>query len=662
LFLIIGILLGYFTDTEPLIPLLYAIISISLLAILFIRSGKSNSSFFGILAACTTISIGFLAITMAQPKNHNVHYSHNPGSGPHLYLLQIQEVLKSNTYSDNYIATVIEVDKKGSGGKILLSSKIDSLAPTLEPDQRIAFYGPYSAINKPLNPHQFSYKSYLNTLGIYHRIQLEPHLVEIKNQSHKTLYGWAFEIRKDIIGHLERAQIGREELSIIQALLLGQRQDITEETYNNYVNAGAIHILAVSGLHIGILLLILQFVLAPIKRLKHGQTIQLVLILTVLWGYAFLAGLSASIVRAVSMFSFLAYAMFLNRPTNTFNILALSIFFILLIEPMFLFQVGFQMSYMAVLAILWIFPMLQKLWSPKNLLIKKTWQLTSVSIAAQLGVLPIALFYFHQFPGLFFLSNLAIVPFLGIIFGLGIIVILLALINILPSSIALFYNGMIAFMNLIVEWIGKQEGFIFRNIPFDMVQVLLGYILLGCLLMYWTRRSVKRLMVLMILAISFQSYLIYANYESQGKEEIMVMHQTRNTVLFHRVGDSLLVSSADQSRIQSLKEDYITAERIEKIAYPTLQSTYTLKGQKLYILDSSGIFPPLGYQPKFVLITQSPKINLERFIDAIKPNQIIVDGSNFKSDVLRWQQTCLQKKIPFHYTGEKGAYSFMLKD
>ncbi|MGY8916379.1 MAG: ComEC/Rec2 family competence protein, partial [Flavobacteriales bacterium] len=443
---------------------------------------------------------------------------------------------------------------------------------------------------------------------------------------------------------------------------LGQRTDISEETYINYVNAGAIHILAVSGLHIGILLLILQFIMAPLKQLKHGQTIQLVVILAILWSYAFLAGLSASIVRAVSMFSFLAYAMFLNRPTNTFNILALSLFFILLIEPMFLFQVGFQMSYLAVFAILWVYPMLQKSWSPKNLILKKTWQLTSVSIAAQLGVLPIALFYFHQFPGLFFLSNLAIIPFLGIILGLGIIVIVLALTHILPSSIAVFYNEMISIMNLIIGWIGKQEGFIFSNISFDLIQVLLSYSLLTGFLVFLTKRTPKKLSISLALIVCFQSYLIYANYKAQYKEEMLVLHQTKNTVIFHQVGNNLSISATDKNIVASLPEDYITAERIETVNHVPLQNAYTVQGQQLYILDSMGIYPPKGYQPKLILLTQSPKLNLIRFIDSIKPNHIIADGSNFRSDVLRWQRTCDLKKIPFHYTGEKGAFYFNLKD
>jgi competence protein ComEC len=166
----------------------------------------------------------------------------------------------------------------------------------------------------------------------------------------------------------------------------------------------------------------------------------------------------------------------------------------------------------------------------------------------------------------------------------------------------------------------------------------------------------------MVMVISFQSYLIYVNYTAQTKEEIAVMHQTRNTVLFHRTGNTLTISATDQNKVTKLQEDYLTAERIESVNHTPLQNTYTLKGQQLYILDSLGIYPPQGYRPSLVLLTQSPKINLERFIDSIKPNHIIADGNNYRSDVLRWQQTCDQKKIPFHYTGEKGAFYFNLAE
>lgn len=225
------------------------------------------------------------------------------------------------------------------------------------------------------------------------------------------MFGLASNFRESIISKLKKENFGEEELGVIQALLLGKRDDISENTYNNYTNAGAVHILAVSGLHVGIILLLLEFFLSPLARLPKGKTLKLLLVVLLLWGYAFVAGLSPSIVRAVTMFSFVAYALYLNRPANSFNIIALSMLFILLVKPLFLFQVGFQMSYAAVFAIVWIYPKLQKFWFPDNFIIRKTWQLLSVSAAAQLGVLPISLFYFHQFPALFFISNLLIIPF-----------------------------------------------------------------------------------------------------------------------------------------------------------------------------------------------------------------------------------------------------------
>ncbi|MFT5940847.1 MAG: competence protein ComEC [Sediminicola sp.] len=207
----------------------------------------------------------------------------------------------------------------------------------------------------------------------------------------------------------------------------------------------------------------------------------------------------------------------------------------------------------------------------------------SVSIAAQLGVLPISLFYFHQFPGLFFLSNLTIIPFLGIILGVGIIVIILALTNLFLISIAVFYTKMITVLNLIVGWISTQESFIFRNISFDTLQVFLGYTLLACLFIFLTKRTLKRLLVIMALVICFQSYLIYANYSSRSKEEIILMHQTKNTISFHRVGNNLSISTLNKNKVMSLKEDYVTAERIETINHHPIQNEMSYRNNK-YIL------------------------------------------------------------------------------
>lgn len=411
----------------------------------------------------------------------------------------------------------------------------------------------------------------------------------------------------------------------------------------------------------GILLLIIQFILKPIEAFPRGKTIKLICTLLLLWGFALLAGFSASVVRAVTMFSFFAYAMHINRPNNTFNILALSMFFILLvINPRLLFQVGgFQMSYAAVAAIVWLYPLLQNMWYPKNKVLKYLWQLLSVSIAAQAGgVLPISLFYFHQFPGLFFISNLLIIPALGIILGMGLLVLFLAAINLLPSELTSLYNEIIGYMNKVVAWVAQQESFIFKNISFDAFQLILSYAILFLLVLFLSRTSFKKFLWLAIFIIGMQAYSIFASYNTKTSEALLIAHETANTLLLHQEGTALNTFSTTQVP-ERIIADYQVAERIQMITHDSLANSYQWKGGKnILIVDSAAVYTSSKEKIDYLVLTQSPKLNLNRLIDSIQPQKIIADGSNYKSYVKRWARTCQQRKLPFHYTGEKGAYYF----
>ena len=357
------------------------------------------------------------------------------------------------------------------------------------------------------------------------------------------------------------------------------------------------------------------------------------------------------------MFSFLAYAMYLNRPTNTFNILALSMFFILLLQPMVLFQVGFQMSYAAVFAIVWIYPKLQQFWYPENWLVRKVWQLLSVSCAAQLGVLPISLFYFHQFPSLFFISNLIIVPFLGIILGVGILVLVLAFFDSLPDILAIGYNHLIYGMNTIIGWVAEQEGFVFRDISFDWLQVLLAYGFVTFSVSALFKPTFKKICLLLISVLSFQTWIIYKQWELEKTETFILGHQTANTLFLHQKGNNLTILSSVNTDFKRITNNFKIQERIDTIVQRKLQNDYTIGNQQLYIMDSLAIIPS-HKKTDYLLLTQSPKINLERLLDYLQPKMVLMDGSNYKSYINRWKTTCLKKEIPFHYTGEKGAFYF----
>lgn len=658
LFLIAGIVVGNYFKLPLPIAISFVVLGFITLLLFKIKQ-VSKSIYFGITALFLMFCIGVLAITIANPRNFDAHYTNNISNQPREVHIKITEILKPTSYSKKYIGEALSVDKKQSKGSVLLNINNDTSFVDFKIDDEIITFKKFDYLTPPLNPHQFNYKEYLEGLGVYSQITIDPSEFVKLTDSNTTIYGIASNLRFKIIESLKKQNFGDDELAVIQALLLGQRNNLSETTYTDYKNAGAVHILALSGLHIGILLYILQFLLQPIERFKGGEKIKLILIVLLLWSFALLAGLSASIVRAVTMFSFLAYAQYLNRPTNTFNILALSLFFILLINPTYLFQVGFQMSYAAVFAIVWVYPMLQRIWYPENFILKKAWQLLSVSVAAQLGVLPISLFYFHQFPSLFFVSNLIIIPFLGLILGYGIFVIILSLSNISINFITETYNDIIHLMNAIIKWIAKQEAFIFKDISFDAVQLFLVYVAIILLIITFQKVKFKRTVACLISLILLQTWSVLNYYKASNKEALYILHKSKNTALLYHKGTELHLLSNTAESFSTITKTYATEERSETILIDSLKNSYTYKLSDLYIVDSTTVYPFIKQMN--IILTQSPKINLDILIDSIQPKMIIADGSNYKNDVLRWKETCEKRKLPFHYTGEKGAYYFDLK-
>ncbi len=655
--LILGILFGYYGAPKIQWVLGTGILSLGILGFSRYYPNWKNIPVFGLGLALCVGAIGTFGLGMTMPGNVPSHYTKIITTTDHNLHLKIREVLKPNDYSHRYVVRVVGIDGNSTSGKCILSIPKATETPGLHVDDEILVYSTPTPLNPPLNPYQFDYKSYMKKQGIFHQIRVDNGAyVPLKNVS-KTLIGRAANFREVLISILRTYDFGAAQLGVMQALLLGQRADISEATYNNYKNAGAVHILAVSGLHVGILLLLLQFLLQPLERLPQGRIVKLVSTVLLLWIYAVIAGLSPSIVRAVTMFSFIAYAFYLNRPTNTFNIVVLSMVFILLIKPLFLFQVGFQLSYAAVFAIVWIFPKLQRFWNPENFLVKKGWQLFSVSIAAQLGVLPLSLLYFHQFPALFFVSNLIVVPFLGGILGLGLVVVILGYCNVLPKILVWGYNEMIGTMNATIAWVARQEAFIFKDIPFDGIQLFVGYLLIFGLVFTLSKASFRHLVFFLSTILVFSVYLVFQEVSTRNTERLILAHQTKNSILLYQAGNQLNVLASDTTTTERIVTNYKVAKRIKTIHHDGLRNNYLLGEKQLMIVDSAALLPK-GIAPDYLLFTQSPRLNVGRLLDSIQPKMVLADGSNYRSYIPRWKRSCKKRNIPFHYTGDAAAYYF----
>ncbi|APZ44912.1 competence protein [Polaribacter reichenbachii] len=611
-----------------------------------------------VLAFVFFFFLGIFSVFVNNDLNYENYYQKQLTSTS-TAILKIDKVLKSSLYHHKFEAEVLQIDSLKTRGRVLLNLSKDSVAKPFKVDELLYVKSPFKAINKPLNPHQFDYRFYLAKQGIHQQLFISKNNFIRLGFKPFSLVGLSAKFRTKIQESLQKYQFKNDELAVINALLLGQRQEISKELLANYSKAGAIHILAVSGLHVGIILLILTWLLKPLERLKKGKFIKIICIVLFLWMFAFIAGLSASVTRAVTMFTFLAIGMSFNQKNVSVFSLISSMFLLLIFKPMFLFDVGFQMSYLAVFGIILIQPKLYIIYKPRFIVDEKIWQLASVSIAAQIGVLPLSLFYFHQFPGLFMLSNLIIIPFLGAILVAGILVIFLALIGVLPQFLANCYGYVISVMNSFVSWISHQEQFLFKEISLSFFMMLATYTATFIGVLFLMKKSPKRLIYFLSSILVIQSVFLVHKHQKKTKEEFIVFHKSRNSILGNRVGEQVEIHhDLDSINIQNLGllSSYRIGENIHQTLNNDVSNIYQFKNEIILVVDSLGIYQLNDLKNPIVLLQQSPKINLERLIMQLKPKQIIADGSNYKSYVKRWQQTAENKKTPFHDTAKKGAY------
>ncbi len=650
-----GIIFQFYTKiwSFGFLPIFYVILF--LLSLLFIFKNKVVRT---ILAFFLFFFIGIVSVYVNNDQNNKDYYHHFVEQNSKV-IFTVKRVLKSGFYHHKYQVEVTQVNGLKTRGEVLLNINKDSLFIPLKVDEQIYLKAVFQEIKLPLNPHQFNYKEYLEKQGIYQQVYLNnSKFIKLKT-SIFSLVGLSSKFRNKIQESLQKHHFKPDELAVINALLLGQRQDISKELISDYQRAGAIHILAVSGLHVGVFLLILSFLFKPIERIKYGKFIKVSLIVLLLWVFAFIAGLSASVVRAVTMFTFLALGMTFRRKNRIEFSLITSMFLLLIIKPMFLFDVGFQLSYLAVFGIIWIQPKLDAIYKPRFLVDKKVWQLFTVSIAAQLGVLPLSIFYFQQFPGLFLASNLIIIPCLMYILVGGIISIFLSLFNILPQFLADVYGKVISWMNSFVSWISNQEAFLFKEISISFLMMISWYVLIVFGTRFFINKKPKKLLFFLTSILILQSIFFIEFRQKNDKNEFIIFHKSRHSIIGKRVGEQLFL----QHDLDSLnfKDDYSLKsfrikENIKVIHQIDYKNIIQFSNKNILLIDSLSVYNIKGLGNPIVVLQQSPRINLSGLIKKIKPSQIIADGSNYKSYVKRWKLISEKEKIPFYNTSKSGAF------
>lgn len=552
-------------------------------------------------------------------------------------------------YEAEINAVFIDDTTMGARGKFnFYVRKTDSLVALNYGDQVMVRGMPY-AIPSPKNPDEFNYGGYMRTKHIYDQQFVdETEIRKLGNSTPNPILAIGYKLRSHLQGKIIHHLGQTAESAVFSALILGIKDHLDNDLTKAYASAGAMHVLAVSGLHVGIVFLILNYLFKPLMRLKYGNWIVFSLHLVGLWSYALITGFSPSVLRAVTMFSIVTLAGTSARSSNIYNTIAMSALILLLWEPNFIFAVGFQLSYAAVLGIIYLQPKIYNLWIPKYRLVDWAWQITAVSVAAQMATFPLGLYYFHQFPSYFFISNLLVIPAVSIILHVGLAFLFLASVSeLLGDLISPVLDWLLWLLNTVVDLAEKLPGSLIDWVYLSAEQMVLVYGILLSIVLVYQYQNLRWLYLSLVLACLF-SFSYIDQYMASRRATAIKFYRAKNypAIDFYHHGASYLVSSPEfvNSELAAFQIDphrraVLSNPVHEDELPPNLIRQELEDGLVLYQWFDQQIIhvtkrPKQKYSPPLAcdkLVISNNAIQYPNQLQLFDYNEVIVDGSNFQS-------------------------------
>lgn len=339
-----------------------------------------------------------------------------------------------------------------ASGKIRVSILINNNNPlTLKYGEELMIPARFSEIPPPLNPAEFDYKAWLASQNIYHQTFLkQQEVIRLNINTGNNLIRFALDLREKQVAIYRRLIKNDDAFAVASTLILGYRADLSPQILDIYSKTGTIHALSVSGMHVGLIYLLLNWLLSFLNRKQATRVIKTSIILIFIWFYTLLTGFSPSVLRAAIMISVFILAKLFTKTTNSYNIIAFAAFCLLVYNPFLIWDVGFQLTFLAVLGLIYLQPKIECWYHPKNTWINKIWSTIAMSLAAQIATYPFSIYYFHQFPVFFLLSNLFITLPTALIMYIGLSILIFKL-----DVLGPLFEWLITFTNLGLDRIAR---------------------------------------------------------------------------------------------------------------------------------------------------------------------------------------------------------------
>ncbi|HEY5969062.1 MAG TPA: ComEC/Rec2 family competence protein [Chitinophagaceae bacterium] len=557
-------------------------------------------------------------------------------------------------------------------GTIILYFKKDSTLSTLEYGSQLIITKPLQEIKNSGNPGGFNYKRYSLFQGITHQVYLKENEFEILSTTNKEVFKQFINTSREKVLSILRKNIkGEKELGLAEALLIGYKDDLDKTLVQSYSNTGVVHVIAISGLHLGLIYWLLLMLFKPLQKRKL-KLLRPVFILTGLWLFSLLAGAQPSVLRSAVMFTCIVLGDSFARKSSIYNTLALSALLLLCIKPYWLWDVGFQLSYAAVLSIVIFMQPIYNLFYTKNKILDLILKLNAVTIAAQILTVPVSIYHFHQFPNYFLLTNFLAVPLSSLILLGEILLCVVSFIPVIATFIGKILSWLIWIMNSYIERIEILPFSLWDGLQISILQTILLFGVATCFGFWLMEKSKTGLKYALASLFGFVVLRTISFIQANNREQLIVYNVPQKRAIdlidgrkYLFIGDSDLLAD-DFIRNFHIKPSRVL-HRIEPALnfenYQQQENLIIYNNKKIMTISETKYFAPLdeNISVDLLLISGNPKLYFNKLAETFSVKQVVFDGSCPAWKINYWKKDCDLLQIPWHDVNEKGAFVMNLR-
>jgi len=645
--LIFGILLtDYLSNISGLIVaffLLFLIFAYVLLIVLPLGKRK-GANLFSLFLLLVIIFVACVNTAFFCAKNALVL---TPLSNKIVFVGFVEEENVKENNNVNYIVKVTYCNefKDLESKKIIVYSKADSLNSISLGDQ-IILSGKVSMFDNPLNPDQFNYREYLARKGIYYSLYTQNSCIVKIGRQIISITVIGEKIRKSIINCFASFNVAKSSVGLFASFALGDKSLLDDDVRQSFTNAGVMHVLAISGLHVGIVFLLVDYLFYIFPTFRRS-IYAAIIISSVLWCYAILTGLSPSVQRAAFMFTILCFGRTFSRNSNVYNSLFYSAFCLLVYSPDLLFDLGFQLSYLAVFSIVYFQPKISNIWRPKNWIVKWFWDLTTVGFAATIGTAPLSVFYFNQMPNYFIISNILIIPLAIISLYSALIFIVFSKVSFVAFYLAIVLDRLLIWFNNVTSWVANLPNAVSKDLFLSKLEVLALYFVIISVAFFLAKRTYSRLVFLFLVVMFMFGVGIFDIYLKKENPQIIVYSTYPHSsvgfkysnchYLIHSIPDSIfnkkynynIKSFVNKNRLTTYFTDSLC--KLQEYNFIRTSKYYiTFCDKRIIILDKK--FNKIttwmsSIKTDYLILTAEYKCDIRQTIKAINAKYLILDSS-----------------------------------